>query len=289
MRKILRKYIFLVLDKLPNFLGNIVYHKIQEYCNVSLEKTNSANKNSFVKTKNILKNIGFDLKEKNIIEIGSGWRPIMPYYFKYFGNCGTVFTYDINQHYNKKWIRQLNQFFLQEYKIKVSPRESLLPNFVKYFPNKNIIDEDLSQRIDLIFSRFVLEHVKPADLLQMHQKFFQEIDDEAVILHLISPSDHRSYSDSDLSLQDFLRYSQEEWDRIQTRFDYHNRLRLPQYLKIFDESGFDVVFLEYGKPEPGSKQHVKFKNLVLHDDYLKFSDEENMAGSVNIVLKKRQV
>ena len=106
------------------------------------------------------------------------------------------------------------------------------------------------------------------------------------MLHLISPSDHRAYSDSSLSLQDFLKYSEEEWDKVQTKFDYHNRLRLPHYLKILSED-FEVLYFEHDKIDINSDSYKKFKKLSIHRDFSGFSDQELMAGSINILLKKK--
>jgi hypothetical protein len=37
----------------------------------------------------------------------------------------------------------------------------------------------------------------------------------------------------------------------------------------------------------GSKGYEKFKELKIHEDFKKYSDQELMAGSVNILLKKK--
>jgi len=52
---------------------------------------------------------------------------------------------------------------------------------------------------------------------------------ETYVIHFISPSDLRKHNDSNLSLQVFLQYSKEQWNKIHTKFDYHNRLRLPSF------------------------------------------------------------
>jgi len=153
---------------------------------------------------------------------------------------------------------------------------------------KNIIDAELPGNVDLILSRFVLEHVTPDDMRRLHEKFASEIADDAMILHLISPSDRRAYNDKTLSYYDFLQYSKCEWDNIQTKFDYHNRMRLPQYLKVFEEAGFDVVFLDYDKTDIKTEKYAKFKKLKLHADFAGFSEEEVLAGSINVLLPKRE-
>ena len=137
-----------------------------------------------------------------------------------------------------------------------------------------------------MLSRFVLEHVPPHILQDIHDFLFSNLKSGSHILHLISPSDHRAYSDASLSLQDFLKYSEEEWNNIQTKFDYHNRLRLPQYLELF-KNDFEILFFEHDVINYESESFKKFEKLKIHNDFARYTDQELMAGSVNILLKKK--
>ncbi|MDC0324450.1 hypothetical protein OAL42_00120 [Akkermansiaceae bacterium] len=287
MKVTLKKYFFKIAGCFPKIIGDRVYHQAQKLLTRGLKKTVEANKRSFEKVEAILKSHKIDLVDKRIVEVGSGWRPIMPYFFKILGGCECVSTYDVNKHFNKKWIKELNEYFFDEYGFSGSDNGVSLPSWIKYFPKTNISKTRLSDRVDLVFSRFVLEHVSPVDMIDMHKNFFKEFSNDTLILHLISPGDHRAYDDNNLSHYDFLKYSQLEWDRIQTRFDYHNRLRLPQYLKIFEETGFEVVSLEYEKVSKDSEKYAKFSQLNIHSDFEKFSEEEILAGSINVLLRKR--
>ncbi|MDG1715565.1 hypothetical protein [Lacinutrix sp.] len=100
-----------VLDSLPNKLGYYLYHKIQKKSFKDITKNIKANNNSYSVVKHILNTINIDLKDKNIIEIGSGWLPHMPYLLKIKENYKTIYTYDLNNHYNVKNIEKLNTYF----------------------------------------------------------------------------------------------------------------------------------------------------------------------------------
>ena len=152
--------------------------------------------------------------------------------------------------------------------MKLATKYSLAKD-IDYRPETNIIKEEALAG-DIIFSRFVLEHVTPGDMKQMHEKFKCDLKPGTHIIHLISPSDHRAYTDKSLSLQDFLKYSKKEWDRKQTKFDYHNRMRLPQYLELFKACGLKVVDMEYDVPAVDSVSYKKFKSLKIHPDYNNF-------------------
>lgn len=285
----IKTLIFKVLNSLPNKISYPIYHKIQKRTFSNLETKITANKNSHKIIQKILDESSLILNKKNILEIGSGWLPLMPYLFKINNNINTIYTYDINEHYSPENLKKIDTYFNKSFSTNFKYKNFKtykIPDFIHYFPNCNITNTTLPNDISLYFSRFVLEHIPPTDIEKMHKKLYDEINHEAYILHLISPSDHRAYSDSSLSYYDFLKYSQKEWNTIQTKFDYHNRLRLPEYLDIFKKSGFDIIHLDYDKVDIYSTKYKKFKELNLHEDYLCFSEEEILAGSINVLLKK---
>ena len=276
-----------LLAKLPENIGNFVYHQLQSKSEAShVEKKIRSTEGSFSLATRILAKNGLSLKNKIVVEIGSGWVPIFPYLMIIQGQVKAVRTYDINEHYSNSQIKKVNEYYssYENFNLQKNIKYSLLEN-VSYYPKQNVINSNLDD-VDLIFSRFVLEHVPPKILVEMHSMFAKNLKSGTHILHLISPSDHRAYTDSSLSLQDFLKYSEEEWIKIQTKFDYHNRLRLPQYIAIFEEH-FDIVYIEHDLIKEDSIGYKKFKELTVHKDYSIYSDQELMAGSINVLLRKR--
>ncbi len=278
---------FRILNMLPEKVGYSIYHRVQNCfdSNSTYYKINSSH-NSYLTFERLAKEANISVLGKNVIEIGSGWLPLMPYFFKYMGKASRVETYDLNKHYNKHSIANLNLKFSEKFGISVKSAGNgkfNLPTGIEYYPKTNLTQIPV-KNAEIVFSRFVLEHVNPLDIKKMHQKFKKEIP-EACIIHLISPSDHRAYVDKNLSNQDFLRYSEQQWNKKQTRFDYHNRLRLPQYIQIFEDVGFEIISVEYEPAKENSETYNKFKTVPLHKDYLKYSDDELTAGSINLVLK----
>ena len=145
---------------------------------------------------------------------------------------------------------------------------------------QRLLDHSIRQRTpQVVISRNVLEHVTPFDLEAMHKQAFTYLEKDSFVIHQISPSDHRAYTDKNLSLWDFLQYGPDEWNHIQTRFDYHNRLRLPQYLAIFKKCGFAVKYLKFKGPSGAQKLPPK-----IHPDFAGFSNEELTAGNIVVIL-----
>lgn len=282
----LKTFTFKALSLLPKGAGMRLYHSIQNLANNrNLPGKIKSNEATYNQLLTLCAKVGIDLSDKRIIEIGSGWIPMMPYLLVKKAKARAVHTYDLNHHYQRENIRKLNAAFFDTYGVSIDAVGSYgLPENVKYYPSTNLIHAPLPEA-ELVLSRFVLEHVTPKDMAEMHQKFKKDLPKGSYIIHFISPSDHRAYTDKNLSLQDFLKYSQEEWDAIQTDFDYHNRMRLPQYLRLFEDAGLELVTLTYAGVKEGSEQQRKFRELTVHEDFRNYSEEELTAGGINVILK----
>lgn len=286
----LKSTIFKTLNVLPSSIAFPTYHTLQRLLgNNKISAKMGANKKSYKIISKLLQKVDEDMAEKNILEIGSGWVPVMPYLFKYLGKCNEVHTYDLNEHYQKSSIKELIKYFQNNLKIDVSLHDEnkyYLPDWITYKPKENLIHTALPDNIDLIASRFVLEHVTPQDIFLMHKRFKEKYDNNTFVVHLISPSDHRAFSDNSLSLYDFLQYSEQDWNNIQTKFDYHNRLRLPQYLKIFKEAGYEILHVDYNCISNGSEEERrKFRKIKIHEDFSAYSEEEVTAGGICLIMK----
>lgn len=277
-----------ILDKLPREMGFRGYHFFQKkFGKVSLEQQLNSTYTSYQTFLRLTRELDISVNDKIFLEIGSGWVPVMPYFFKYLIEAAEVYTFDLNCHYSADRIETLNKAFSDTYGpevIAAGDNEYGLPSDIHYFPKTDLTRANLPA-VEIVFSRFVLEHVDPQAILEMHRKFKEDLPKNTYIIHFISPSDHRAYDNKELSLQDFLRYSEEEWNKKQTKFDYHNRLRLPQYVELFESIGLEILFLEFDAPKTDSEAYKKFQKVPVHEDFRQFSEEELMAGGINIVLK----
>jgi len=284
----IKTLLFKSLTLLPNKVDDYCYHKIQSFFDKStLEDRLKSVESTYIKLAKVLDDLNIDLKDKTIFEFGSGWFPSMPYFFKYKFEVKKVLTFDINEHFKKETVLELNDLFSKRYNCEVLPNPDnkyKLSYGVEYFPNYNIVKKDFPD-VDVVFSRYVLSHMNENDVDVLHKKMKKELKKGSYIIHFISPSDLRQHNDSSLSLQDFLKYSKEQWDSIHTKYDYHNRLRLPQFLEVFKKYDYEIVHLDYESLSEETKKYDLFKKVQLHQDYKKYSDEELTAGNIFLILK----
>jgi hypothetical protein len=95
--------------------------------------------------------------------------------------------------------------------------------------------------IDCFFSLVTLEHLPPEDLRMELRSARRLVKDDGCAIHLIDYSDHYANADVSISRLNFLRYCDEQWRRFNSRLQYVNRLRHSEYMRIFRETGFDIL------------------------------------------------
>lgn len=279
MQHQLKTIIFKILESLPRQAGDYFYHQLQHINSRSIPDEYSFQLDSVTAFAEILNKHNLSFKGKKVLEIGSGWLPVLPYELIFHYHASVVHTVDINKHYLPNKIEAFNNFYRRLHSLQLY---SGLPTQVKYFPNTNVLDMHYSNGdVDVVITRNVLEHITPEDLYKIHHQANRYLNkSDGFVLHQISPSDHRAYRDNRLSLWDFLKYSDEEWNRIQTRFDYHNRWRLPHYIELFKKTGFRILYLKYST----AKQDQKLPDKI-HVSFQQFTPEELTAGNIIVLLK----
>lgn len=280
--------LFKTLALLPNKVDDYCYHKIQSFFDkTTLESRLKSVESTYLRLTKVLNDLNINLKDKTVFELGSGWFPSMPYFFKYKIGAKEIITVDVNEHFKKATVLELNDLFLNIYNCEVIPdakNKYGLPNEIRYLPNYNVVKQELPD-IDFVFSRYVLSHMNENDVDRLHETMKTQLKKGTYVVHFISPSDLRQHGDASLSLQDFLQYSKEEWNKIHTKYDYHNRLRLPHFLGIFKKYDYEILHLDYESLHEGTKKYDLFKKIKLHEDFTKYSDEELTAGNILVVLK----
>jgi len=94
--------------------------------------------------------------------------------------------------------------------------------------------------VDLICTTSVLEHVPVDALRDILRECHRICHPESVSSHVIDYTDHYAHSDASISMYNFLRFTDDEWQRFNPDIHYQNRLRHVDYGQLFRSEGFRV-------------------------------------------------
>ena len=158
---------------------------------------------------------------------------------------------------------------------------------VNYFPNTDLTNAKINSEVDLIFSRHALEHIPPKTIEKIHINITSQINNH-IVLHYISPSDHRSFFDKNLLRHSFLKYNEIEWKKRHTRFDYHNRMIISEYRNLFLELGYEILYEEIGDISTTYKDISDLKKIKLNERFIDSPIEETAAESYTILLEYKR-
>jgi hypothetical protein len=276
-----RLYFYKFLQILPKHAGNRIYLGLQKFFG-QLKPENYLNSGLNFKNSLNLDN----LKDGTLIlEIGTGWFPIVPYLVidhlrTNENNKIKLYSYDL-----RKLCSIENQSITQ--KLMDLPIETV--EQFNYFPEIDLTKHNFEELVEhknvLVFSKATLQHI-PIDIIKdIHLNLIRNFPRHE-IFHLINCNDHRQHTDKNLSKYEFLKYSDLKWSKLCTRFDYHNRMRLKEYIQLFEELGYNLESVSF--EEPNERDLQEFKSNIfpnLEDRFKKFSAIDNTAGSLLLKLK----
>jgi len=224
-------------------------------------------KKLYLHYRDLLRKNNLSLKNKKILEIGSGDSIGAGYFFaneKYANWTGS----DINRTPNNEnlIIRQINEM------------DMIYPNLNKTkFVKMDICKHSarFNNKFDLILSNAVLEHISKSKIDLAIKNMYLYLKKGGIMIHEIDLRDHFNLKDP----FDFYRYSEKEWEKL-TRGSifYTNRLRSSDFARIFIRNHFRIV----------SRDIFQKKNLPknINSELKKYQKEDLLDTSVVLVLKK---
>jgi SAM-dependent methyltransferase len=196
------------------------------------------------------------------LELGTGWYPIVPIYF-FLAGSDEVFSVDIVDYSNPKSIRKTIEVFVDSFDngLLKSDKEGLVMqriDILKEIANsKKVFDGGILKELniklvkmnamntdfdcnyfDLIHSNNTLEHIPEPIIRVIFNEFGRILSTKGVMSHFIDHSDHFAHFDHSISIYNFLQYSDFQWKIIDNAIQPQNRMRVTDYQKIFNETGF---------------------------------------------------
>ncbi|MDQ3857621.1 MAG: class I SAM-dependent methyltransferase [Actinomycetota bacterium] len=139
--------------------------------------------------------------------------------------------------------------------------------------------------VDLTSSTNTLEHVPETELGPILAESARLLRPDGVMSFRIDMQDHASYTDPRVSPYNFLRFSERTWRLATSKLSYQNRLRLPDYRRIFDEVGLDVVTETVIGPTEA--QLAELDRIELAARFRGYAREDLAARVLEVVLRPR--
>lgn len=228
------------------------------------------------------------------LEIGTGWYPIVPMALFLCG-AEDIYSVDIASLSDKEKLKQTIQRFIEAKKFgtlqtfipyredKMRFLESIIEHYdqltyekILHLFNFHFVAAEHvrmmlpTHKIHLIHSNNTFEHIHPDDFPQLLDNFNIWIHPtEGVMSHFIDMSDHFAHFDSNISIYNFLKYSDREWAIIDNSIQPQNRLRFIDYIRLFRSHHIPIsrTDIEIGNIEELGRISLnsKYKDYSLED------------------------
>ena len=224
---------------------------------------------------------------KDLIEIGTGWHPLLPVLFHGLG-ARTILMTDTVRHVRGEFIEHVLDYCLghsrQLAEIGGCDEDALKVRWSALRPGRRAWvdvwrDRGIAYRApvdfsesglpaesaDMIFSNDCLEYIPVPALEAIVKESCRVLRPGGVIAHDIFVYDDLSIHDRQIPPWNFLCYSEEEWERIgNTRFHYQNRCRPSFYAGLVASAGLQIIHEERVLYETREED---LDRLILHPDF----------------------
>ncbi|MCP4310088.1 MAG: class I SAM-dependent methyltransferase [Bacteroidetes bacterium] len=242
-------------------------------------------------------------EDRTILELGTGWYPVIPILF-YLTGSGRVVSVDIQQ-----WMTcqtQLNTIRkFREWKergllddlldVIDQERWQLLMKLLgkPWACNREEINSligltplvgdagNLSlekESVDFICSNNTFEHIPGEVLKAILLEFKRVLQPAGVMSHFIDMSDHFAHFDSRISIYNFLKFSKKRWRILDNTIQPQNRMRHRDYLEMYRETGLPVSLEE---TREGSLEDLR--KVKIHPEFSAYSPEELAISHAYII------
>jgi SAM-dependent methyltransferase len=240
------------------------------------------------------------LGSSTFYEFGAGWDMIIPLAFYAFGverqilvDIRNLLRRDLVNDSVKKYERISLDFVLprKPHRYIDDKRRDLAPLLKEYYGIVYQAPCDArhtgieSCSVDCITSTSTLEHIRVQDIQKILEECHRILRDDGIMSFQIDYQDHYSYFDHNLSVYNFLQYSDKSWMWFSPPLHYQNRLRHRDYLDLFQKAGFEVV-AECRRD--GTEADLKtISRLSLDEKYSAYSLSELAVRGARVAMRKR--
>jgi SAM-dependent methyltransferase len=143
----------------------------------------------------------------------------------------------------------------------------------------------MAESFDLLSNTATLEHIPEVDIKRILSEAMRLLKPGGTMSACIDMDDHASHVSSKVSCYNFLRFSDRQWSLLTTDGNYQNRLRYPDYMRLFRDAGFDVVAEEPTRADEAELRSLEAMTLV--PEFMRgYSLEDLAVHTLDVVLTK---
>jgi len=242
-----------------------------------------------------------DTAPAKIIELGTGWLPIVPLGLALSGHADII-SVDLNPLLRDQLVKETLTFFVQY------DADSHLKTHLPHLKDERVKQlhkafEEIDQigaedalalmgityivgdarsvqlgNIDLMVSNNTLEHIPGHIIEEIFQNFHTMLGNTGLMSHLIDLSDHYSHFDREITPYNFLQFSPERWKWYNNKLHYQNRLRASDYHAIHHRAGFEILSETHNV-----KSIVDLERVTLAPEYDSYTPEDLAVTSSWVV------
>ncbi|MDR0390731.1 MAG: class I SAM-dependent methyltransferase [Planctomycetaceae bacterium] len=282
---------------------------MQRYITKSLPQSEEQFKsrwNSVIKHYNIFTRLSDKpVEDANCYEFGAGWDLMFPLSFSALG-FSNIYCVDIrplamtslinsNINFINKHLELTKQscIKIEDYSGKELSSHNMIKKLAEKFHiyyyapmdarKTNIPDAS----IDFFYSNATLEHIPSAIIVPILKECYRILNSEGIFSVMIDYSDHWSSFDRSITQYNYLKFSSKEWLKYNPSLQYQNRLRHSDYIRFFEQSGFEILSEE--KFYPDQKQIDQLKTLPLANEFKKYTFDDLTITGCWITGKKKNL
>ncbi|SFI27234.1 methyltransferase domain-containing protein [Planctomicrobium piriforme] len=301
----LKAHTLAVLSRMP--AGRFLYHRLQQVAGTNRLQLRRDLDRAF-ELVDLVHQAGDSIEGKICLEVGTGWRPLVPFVFALGGAKGII-TVDVNPWLTlpyaiETWLALEDQLpeiaavcrlpehdvYDRYHSIPINVRaldQLLMPLQIQYVYPGDARQTGLpDSSVDLVLSSNVLEHI-PRDIqTDIHRESLRVLRTGGLSVHRFNPQDHYATVDDAITHANFLQFSSDEWNWYGgSGLAYHNRLRSRDYREMFAEAGFDLEICRE-RVDKRSLDAMADGHLVVHPEFEKYTPEELAVDYMWVVGRK---
>jgi SAM-dependent methyltransferase len=228
-----------------------------------------------------LKAFGFSFEDKVCLELGPGNSFISAYTFLAHGARKVIqvdkFSRRLETDRQRDYFRRELAYFFEVEGLDKAPYagpEGINPSLIELIEG-DIIELDLKETADFVFSKSVLEHVKdPAGTVASLARLTKR---GGIAYHTIDMRDHYNFGNP----FKFYKYTRHVWETYLTRegISYTNRMRCDEFEQLFVENGFEIVW--------ANKRYAPLPRMQLAAEFADMSEDALTTSIADFILRKR--